>query len=119
MLKALVIGIGVLAAGPVWAGCSNYVDGSLSASAPRAEICFQKCELTTLNFFCSNAYSGLVSYANGWEISHVIDDGSGRADLPVGVDDAISVSRNGMEVSDPSTLTCRPIDESGCDGFPL
>ncbi|KQT54620.1 hypothetical protein ASG43_03270 [Aureimonas sp. Leaf454] len=120
MLKFLVVGIGVLAAGPAWAGCANYTDGSVSSPAPRAEVCFKgKCEQTTLNFSCSNAYSSQVGFANGWELSYRMDDGSGSAGLPAGVEDETAVSRNGKKVSDTATLVCRPVDEAGCDGFPL
>ncbi len=90
MRKFLMVGMVVLMAGPAWAGCENYTDGSLSAEAPRADICFKgKCETTAVDVSCGNSTSFFVIYANGWRVDQFLED-----DI-----DKLVVSRNDRRVT--------------------
>ena len=63
---ALLLSATFLLSGPAWAGCANYIDGSLSVPPPRVEICYAgECEETVLESICSNVNFGIAIYANG------------------------------------------------------
>lgn len=88
MRRIFGLTIALLAAGPAWAGCYNYLEDG-AADAPRAEICFAgKCEQTAVEVTCGNATSGLVIYANGWRIDQFIE----------GEQDKTVISRDGKVV---------------------
>lgn len=103
LLAALLIGT---AAAPAHAGCANYIDGSLTRSAPRAKICFQgSCEETTLDFGCGNATSLSAGFANGWRISQDAKNG-------------LVIERKGRRIParDHDKVQCVEVDPGGCDG---
>lgn len=89
----------VLFAGSAYAGCANYVDGSLDGAAPRAKICVHgTCEETVLESECGNASGVQASYASGWGLSA---DESG-----------VLAKHNGVTVR--SKVICKDIDQGAC-----
>lgn len=57
------------ASGRAFAGCANYVDGSIDEPPPHATICFGgSCEETTVDFDCANIHGSQKGYANGWRV---------------------------------------------------
>lgn len=79
MLKVLAIAVGVLAAGPASAGCEDFTDGSMTTSAPAAEVCFKgKCDQTTVDVTCGNATGAFSIYANGWRVDQFVEDGQDK-----------------------------------------
>lgn len=104
MLKVLMIGIGVMVAGPASAGCYNYLEGE--TAAPRAEICFAgKCEQTAMEYECGNADTVLVGYQNGWSVAYRFNDGDETETV---------LDRNDRPLEDASALICRDIDAGAC-----
>lgn len=102
MIRLAAIPAVLLFAVPAYAGCANFTDGSLSAPAPRAVICFDgDCEETTLDWACGNVHGASASYANGWRFD-VSDAGE-------------TVQRRGTKV-DPAKVTCEEVDEGACEG---
>ena len=83
---------------PSFANCENYEDGSSSASAPKAILCYKgKCENTTVSYECGNVTQGnSLAYANGL----VIDNG---------------VFENKYRKMNPLDWICIQITEDGCD----
>ena len=104
MLKVLMVGIGVMVAGPAWAGCYNYVEEG-SKNAPRAEICLHgQCELTAVEYECGNATSALVGYQNGWSLIYRIE----------GDDVSATVAKDDRLFTRLEDVTCRDIDAGAC-----
>ncbi len=67
MNRVVALPFAALFAAPVYAGCSNYVDGSLPDPAPKATICYRGvCEDTTLVYECGNAHGASAGFASGW-----------------------------------------------------
>jgi hypothetical protein len=55
----------IMCASPVYAGCSDFTEGSIG-HAPRVTLCYKgKCDDTTLDILCGNAFRSNIQYANG------------------------------------------------------
>ena len=64
---------------PLWAGCSNFTDGSMAGPAPEVWICYDDvCDLTTLDFECANTGSYQARYAIGWGVNCLLDGAGGQ-----------------------------------------
>jgi hypothetical protein len=93
----------LLVAAPAYAGCANYVDGSLSQPGPEATICFKgDCETTTIILECEDTASAAVRFANGWMFQRG-DGGEEAIYRPVEV--------SGDEFDQ---ITCRMADGGAC-----
>lgn len=85
------------------AGCANYTDGSVSAAAPRAIICFKdKCDKTKLDFECGNVSGAQFGYQIGWYVSYEKEE--------------VSILWKGKRVNRENYryITCYPIDDDAC-----
>ena len=86
---------------PAWAGCENYAETALLGELPRVEVCFAgKCEQTTAEFVCANAFGAQYGYTNGFRI-YFEEGGNVRA------------LKNFSPV-DYKQVTCREIDQGAC-----
>lgn len=100
MLRILAIALAMMAS-PAWAGCSNYIDGSLKTKPPRALLCIaEACEETTLSVECGNIHGAGFSYANGFSVTWDPERGT-------------SAVMNGTDI-DFRQVKCTAIDEGGC-----
>jgi len=101
MFRALAVVLLSTLASPVWAGCDNFVDGSLKTKPPRAEICIGgSCELTTADFQCANISGAQYGYANGFRIDFAAD--------------GTAVARKDKQIVDANAVTCKEVDEFAC-----
>lgn len=103
MIRTLAIPL-VLAASPAAAGCYHYTE---NPPAPRVVVCFdQRCEMTTIDFACSNVYGAQSGFANGWRIDFSIAGREHTVTLPDGsVHDA------------EGRFICLPVDRDSVDGL--
>jgi|GEM_PF-5485891 len=75
-MKFLLIPLLIVSAPQAFAGCANYVDGSLSASPPPYLICYDdSCETTVLEYECANVSSSQTGFASGWATSCQVIEG--------------------------------------------
>lgn len=73
-MKAALLAVLMFVPGAAWAGCTNYVDGSLSTPAPKVTTCFEgACEDTTVDFTCGNIHGAFIGFANGWRVDFVVE----------------------------------------------
>lgn len=71
----LAIAFVFLATNQAFGGCDNFTDGSLSMSAPVFEICYKsKCDVTTMEYECGNAFSYSAAYKVGWSVGCKIEE---------------------------------------------
>lgn len=102
MLRVVATAALMTMAGNAYAGCANFIDGSLSSPPPLVEICFgSDCETTRQEFVCSTAESVFTEFSNGLRIDSIRDD-------------KLYGDINGDPIPDEelATLKCRPLDDN-------
>lgn len=100
MIRSILAALCLAAvSGTAWAGCGNYVDGSIEDPAPKAKICIAGfCQDTALVFECGNSSGAQYGYLNGLRVDF---DAKGAATMSV----------NGFDV-DPKRVSCSGSDDA-------
>lgn len=102
-MKAVLFALLMLVPGVAWAGCANYIDGSMTTPAPKVATCFEgKCEETTVDFSCGNIHGAMTGFANGWRVDFIVE-GDGES---ANQNTKTVTSRNGKTVANDA-LTCK------------
>jgi hypothetical protein len=76
IFMAALLWTALSASAPAFAGCDNFLDGSLGDTpAPKYRVCYDDvCDLTEIIYQCSNVSDYKAGYAIGWQVSCRIDE---------------------------------------------